>query len=85
MENNIGINEYQCPWEGPAKGWQCPVCGRVYSPSTPMCWYCGGNEKKTNVVRTGTDPNYLIDWCRHTTTTLDTVPEVTLRGFMHEL
>lgn len=24
------------------KGWECPKCGRVYSPSTPMCLYCGG-------------------------------------------
>lgn len=26
------------------KGWECPKCGRVYSPSTLMCYYCG-NEK----------------------------------------
>lgn len=24
-----------------SKGWQCPICGRVYSPTTPMCFYCG--------------------------------------------
>ena len=23
------------------KGWQCPICDRVYSPTTPMCFYCG--------------------------------------------
>lgn len=23
------------------QGWQCPVCKRVYSPTTPMCYYCG--------------------------------------------
>lgn len=22
------------------QGWQCPVCKRVYSPTTPMCVYC---------------------------------------------
>lgn len=22
------------------KGWQCPICGRVYSPSTIMCLFC---------------------------------------------
>lgn len=22
-------------------GWRCPVCGRVYSPYTSMCSYCG--------------------------------------------
>lgn len=21
-------------------GWICPKCGRVYSPTTPMCLYC---------------------------------------------
>ena len=26
------------------KGWQCPVCGRVYSPTTPMCFYCRNKE-----------------------------------------
>lgn len=31
-------------WHGyypaaPAKqGWQCPVCGKVYSPDIPSCW-----------------------------------------------
>lgn len=25
-------------------GWTCPKCGRVYSPSTPMCLYCKSND-----------------------------------------
>lgn len=25
------------------QGWVCPKCGRVYSPNTFMCYYCGGN------------------------------------------
>ena len=25
------------------KGWQCPLCGRVYSPYQEMCLYCGQN------------------------------------------
>lgn len=25
-------------------GWKCPVCGRVYSPFTSMCAYCGNNN-----------------------------------------
>ena len=29
------------------QGWICPKCGRVYSPSTEMCLYCGGN---TNIM-----------------------------------
>ena len=30
-------------------GWVCPKCGRVYSPITPCCFYCGdeGNCKAT--------------------------------------
>jgi hypothetical protein len=27
------------------QGWQCPICKRVYSPSTPWCYYCGGESK----------------------------------------
>lgn len=23
------------------QGWQCPICKRVYSPTTPMCYSCG--------------------------------------------
>ena len=30
------------PTNQPAEhGWVCPKCGRVYSPLTPCCWYCG--------------------------------------------
>ena len=32
-------------------GWQCPVCGRVYSPFTQMCFYCQ-NSGVTNVTVT---------------------------------
>ena len=35
------------------QGWQCPVCGAVYSPSTPMCYNCNGN-KKSYTVSSGT-------------------------------
>lgn len=27
------------------QGWQCPVCKRVYSPTTSMCCYCGPNTQ----------------------------------------
>lgn len=27
------------------QGWQCPCCNCVYSPSTPMCFSCGGNNR----------------------------------------
>ena len=39
------------------QGWQCPVCKRVFSPSTPWCYFCGGGEEKmvttTNVTVSG--------------------------------
>ena len=34
------------------KGWQCPICGRVYSPTTPMCFYCGNKSESTQVATT---------------------------------
>ena len=27
------------------KGWQCPVCERVYSPSTPICFSCNNKQE----------------------------------------
>lgn len=26
------------------QGWQCPICGRVYSPTTMFCLCCARNE-----------------------------------------
>ena len=26
------------------RGWVCPICGRVYCPTTPMCFSCGNNQ-----------------------------------------
>lgn len=43
---------------GMPQGWQCPVCKRVYSPSTPMCYCCGGDTIASNVT---TNPKE-IDW-----------------------
>ena len=37
---------YDAPLFTP-QGWQCPVCGRVYSPTTPMCFSCGNGEVVT--------------------------------------
>ncbi len=34
------------------QGWQCPVCKRVYSPMTPMCYHCG--DSKTVTIGTTT-------------------------------
>ena len=38
------------------QGWQCPICKRVYSPSTPMCLSCGNTEVRTTTTYT---ENYL--------------------------
>ena len=37
------------------EGWRCPVCGRVYSPTTPMCFYCSNQEG--TIQTTGTSIN----------------------------
>lgn len=43
------------------QGWTCPKCGRVYSPSTPMCFYCGRDSKVINTPNTTGVPNDS-DW-----------------------
>jgi uncharacterized OB-fold protein len=35
------------------QGWRCPVCGRVYSPITVMCFYCGNNLDAVAANETG--------------------------------
>lgn len=42
------------------QGWRCPVCGRVYSPTTPMCFYC--SNKEGTVQTTGTSINDSKWW-----------------------
>ena len=37
------------------QGWECPKCHRVYSPTTPMCLYCG-DKQVTITTTTGTIP-----------------------------
>lgn len=46
---------------GAPQGWQCPICKRIYSPTTPMCFYCNGETK------TITTSN--IDWTKQETIT----------------
>lgn len=36
------------------QGWQCPVCRRVYSPSTPMCYTCGNGRETITTHYTAT-------------------------------
>lgn len=38
------------------QGWQCPICKRVYSPMTPMCYYCGDNSVTITSTGTGSIP-----------------------------
>lgn len=49
-EYKIGVNQ----------GWQCPICGRVYSPYTIMCYYCGGEQKIETTTGTKTTTNQPI-------------------------
>lgn len=43
--------------ESVPQGWQCPICKRVYSPTTIMCAYCG--EEGATKISTTTS---LFDW-----------------------
>ena len=33
-------------------GWVCPKCGRVYNPTTTMCYYCEHSSEITSVPNT---------------------------------
>ena len=33
------------------KGWECPKCGRVYSPNTSMCFFCGGIKTTVSKIK----------------------------------
>lgn len=36
------------------QGWICPKCGRVYSPFTQMCLYCGNNNSENTFTSANT-------------------------------
>ena len=45
-------------------GWVCVKCGRVYSPSTTMCLYCGGNNNvMPETTNTPTKREWWRDYC----------------------
>ena len=48
------------------QGWQCPICRRVYSPTTPMCYYCGNGvvttTTTTNIKTPKTEEDFTKEW-----------------------
>ena len=42
------------------RGWQCPVCGRVYAPFMPMCSHCGGVTVGVDIGKG--DMTVLTEW-----------------------
>jgi len=44
------------------QGWRCPECGRVYSPTTPMCFYCSNKEV---TYRSGTSTDDSQWWAEY--------------------
>ena len=45
------------------QGWECPKCGRVYSPTTPMCSHCPQEIKPSEGINT----NDLVNRVSNTT------------------
>ena len=39
------------------QGWECPKCGRIYSPTTPMCLHCPQEIKQSGII----DTNDLVN------------------------
>lgn len=37
------------------QGWQCPICGNVYSPNVSQCWICSGNKDRPDIRITYSD------------------------------
>ena len=62
------------------QGWQCPICKTVYSPSTPMCVYCGGGMTKTSTSTNGTIGTIDVDWLKQQSTTYTSVCTGTCYG-----
>lgn len=65
---------YQTEYDFAPRGWICPKCGRVYSPSTPTCFNCIGNNPPT-ITSTGTgipnDKGWWESYLKQTTTGSD--------------
>lgn len=56
------------------QGWQCPICRRVYSPLTAMCYYCGNGVPYTTTtieIKPKTkQPTVDVDWMHHESITV---------------
>ena len=46
---------------GTPQGWQCPKCKHVYSPTTPMCWYCGNHKTYTTTTTTINSGDFYLE------------------------
>jgi len=47
------------------QGWQCPICNRVYSPFTMMCYYCGADmrtEAESKAVKFSKIKSIIDNW-----------------------
>lgn len=54
-------------YSGAQQGWQCPICKTVYSPFTPMCYYCGEAGMTKTSTGTGTAD---VDWQKQPSVTI---------------
>lgn len=62
------------------QGWRCPECGRVYSPTVPMCFYCSNKETtiqtdKTTVIPFD-DKGWWDDYQKRTTGDADSLNQL---------
>ena len=54
---------YEFNWA--PQGWQCPVCRRVYSPTTPWCYFCGNETYTTSTTTTvEAKDNNVPEWMK---------------------
>jgi len=44
-EQSDATKNFQFPIQN-QMGWECPKCGRIYSPTTSICFYCYNNKKE---------------------------------------
>jgi len=65
------------------QGWRCPGCGRYYSPTTSMCFYCGGNQKTWTAPSTTGVPNDYGWWKDYMT--ISTADSATAAGIQQEV